>query len=476
MGSKTTVQSNTPWAPAQPYILQNLQDTKNTYDTNQPTLQNYATQQQATYGALAPGAMQGITGAQNLVNQNLSGANLNGNPYLEGIIGATNRDVTNGVNSQFNAAGRFGSGANQGILASKLAEADNNLRYQNYSTERGYQQNAINDAQNLMGGATGLLNNAAQLPWVGVAAQNGGTTGLTNGYGTSTKTENSSLGSTLTGLAGAGLSAAGAAGGFGSLFSDARVKNIERQAGIDPNTGLPLYDYTYKGDPLQTPQTGVMAQDVAKVRPDAVGQTPQGIMTVDYGKLGLPNPSDLAAINAKTPYIPTPGVDGFIERLAGTDPRGGGPGAGLAKLGTYLMAASTGSPFEALGKGLLASREDQSKTATEARDFGLKAQEAAGKGAYYQALAADKTAPAAPRIIQRRDGSVISIDPATGTPTILSGPVAAPEKLIATAEGYLPQSQAQGKMPYAKPFAPPRASTAAPKYQVSGGKVLKWVP
>jgi hypothetical protein len=57
---------------------------------------------------------------------------------------------------------------------------------QNYGQERGYQQDAIGQAQNLMGGATGLLNNAAELPWVGVRAQNGGVSGLTSGYGTQT--------------------------------------------------------------------------------------------------------------------------------------------------------------------------------------------------------------------------------------------------------------------------------------------------
>lgn len=274
MGGSKTVQSNAPWGPAQPYILQNLQQQSDVLNSTQPDLENYAAMQRDTYGRVSPGAEQGITSAQNLVNQNLSGANLNGNPYLDAIIGQRNQDVINGVNDQFSEAGRYGSGSHAAILAKELANADDQLRYQNYSTERGYQQQAISDAQNLMGGSQSLLNNAAELPWIGVQAANGAVRQASGGYGTQTTTKSGGLGSTLGSLLGTGLQAA-------SLFSDRRLKrDIERIGEMDD--GLPIYRWNYVwGEPAQ----GVMADEVALFRPWALGPEIGGYATVNYGAL-----------------------------------------------------------------------------------------------------------------------------------------------------------------------------------------------
>ena len=79
--------------------------------------------------------------------------------------------------------------------------------------ERGYQNDAIGQAQNLMGGSQGLLNNAAELPWIGVGALNGNVRNASGGYGTTTTTQKQGIGSMLGGIAGAGL-AGWASGGF----------------------------------------------------------------------------------------------------------------------------------------------------------------------------------------------------------------------------------------------------------------------
>lgn len=213
MSKTKTVQTNDPWAPAQPYIIDNLQQQKNVFDTTQPDLANYAGMQRDTYGRVAPGAEAGITGAQSLVNRNLSGANLSGNPYLDAILGKTRQDITNQVNDQFGPAGRFGSGAHADILTHALADAENQARYQDYGVERGYQQDAIGQAQALMGGSQSLLNNAAELPWLGVQAANGAVRQASSGYGTSTQTQSGGLGQMLAGIAGAGLGG-WATGGF----------------------------------------------------------------------------------------------------------------------------------------------------------------------------------------------------------------------------------------------------------------------
>jgi hypothetical protein len=214
--SKTkTVQSNDPWGPAQPYILKGLQQSSQVFDQQQPNLNKYSGMSFDTYGRLAPGAEQGITGAQGVVNSTLAGDNLNGNPYLEKALELTRADTTNAVNSQYEGAGRYGSGMHAKILAKTIADAENQARYANYAQERQNQLNAVGQASGLMAGSQSLLNNAAELPWIGVGALNGNVRQASNGYGTqtSTTTQNQPLGSILGGLLGAGLSG-WASGGF----------------------------------------------------------------------------------------------------------------------------------------------------------------------------------------------------------------------------------------------------------------------
>jgi hypothetical protein len=64
-------------------------------------------------------------------------------------------------------------------------------------------------------------------------------------------------------------------------FSDRRLKKDIKPVGR--LMGHKLYSYTYKGSDV--PQVGVMAQDVAKKRPDAVINTDSGMKAVNYGKL-----------------------------------------------------------------------------------------------------------------------------------------------------------------------------------------------
>lgn len=73
-------------------------------------------------------------------------------------------------------------------------------------------------------------------------------------------------------------------GALGSMamykYSDQRIKeNIDEVGKLD--NGLPVYSYNYKGD--DTPQIGLMAQDVKKKNPDAV-RSFGGILAVNYKK------------------------------------------------------------------------------------------------------------------------------------------------------------------------------------------------
>jgi hypothetical protein len=58
------------------------------------------------------------------------------------MIDASNRDVTNGVSSRFEGAGRYGSGQYGGVLSRALLDNESKLRYADYSQERAYQNAA----------------------------------------------------------------------------------------------------------------------------------------------------------------------------------------------------------------------------------------------------------------------------------------------------------------------------------------------
>lgn len=72
--------------------------------------------------------------------------------------------------------------------------------------------------------------------------------------------------------------------GAGIAASDERLKTDIVAVGKSPD-GLIVYQYRYKGEPEI--YTGVMAQEVAKVKPEALGPTVNGYMTVDYGKVNI---------------------------------------------------------------------------------------------------------------------------------------------------------------------------------------------
>jgi hypothetical protein len=121
-------------------------------------------------------------------------------------------------------------------MAKALADAENSARYQNYATERGYQNDAIGQAQQLMGGSQGLLNNAAELPWIGVGALNGNVRNASGGYGTQTSVQKQGVGGLLAQAAGTAL------GAFAG--SDIRLKTNVEKVGETPD-GLNVIEWDY---------------------------------------------------------------------------------------------------------------------------------------------------------------------------------------------------------------------------------------
>lgn len=82
-----------------------------------------------------------------------------------------------------------------------------------------------------------------------------------------------------TGLLGGLLGSPALGAGVTALLSDERAKeDLEQIGDVD---GIPLYRYRYTGG--STPHIGFLAQDVERRLPAAVGRTPSGLKTVDYG-------------------------------------------------------------------------------------------------------------------------------------------------------------------------------------------------
>lgn len=112
----------------------------------------------------------------------------------------------------------------------------------------------------------------------------GGTTQQT--VGTGTGGSSGLLGGLLGGAVSAGTPGAGGVSLIGNLLgaSDRRVKDDLEQVGeVD---GFPLYKFRYKGEPANVRRLGLVAQDVERRRPDAVGRVPgTDIRTVDYNRL-----------------------------------------------------------------------------------------------------------------------------------------------------------------------------------------------
>lgn len=83
-----------------------------------------------------------------------------------------------------------------------------------------------------------------------------------------------------------GLVGAGGKLGVAAMMSDRRLKENIVVVGRDDRTGLPLYDFEYKGGSGRRFR-GVMADDVEKRYPEMVFEMPDGHKAVNYAGLGI---------------------------------------------------------------------------------------------------------------------------------------------------------------------------------------------
>lgn len=158
------------------------------------------------------------------------------------------RQLSQGIVGQGAAAGLLQSGATTRALQSRGAELNNQF-FNNYLQQ--------------LSGLSGLGLQAGGL--VANTGQRSTSTGTSTGGGPSTL---GSIASTI--------------GGVASIFSDRRLKRDIVKVG-EFDDGLGLYDFRFEGEAER--QRGVMADEVEKIRPWALGPEKAGFKTVDYGAL-----------------------------------------------------------------------------------------------------------------------------------------------------------------------------------------------
>jgi len=194
----------------------------------------------------------------------------------------TFNQMRNDARSQAILAGQqYGSTAQQQALQRR------NQGIQEYDAQRNA---PLNEYIGLTSG-TKVTNPQFSSGGVGASAQPVDYAGLVNQnyqnqmaqYNAKQAGQNSTM-SSLFGLGGSFLGAAGSAGGFGSLFSDMRLKHgIEY---YDEKEGHKRYKFRYNANPDKE-FIGVMAQEVIEKDPLAVEMSEDGYYMVDYGRLGF---------------------------------------------------------------------------------------------------------------------------------------------------------------------------------------------
>lgn len=241
-----------------------------------------------------------------------SGSMIGNNPALAAQLAQIQTDVANSVNSQFAAAGRDLSGANQMAYARGVAAGQAPVIAAQYNQDVNSQINAANalynagntTANTLSGMQQNYLANQGQ----GVTAAQSALDAQNYGANTTLAAEAqrrgipvqalsllaqigvpiAGLGSQSTGTTTGTQQMSGAqqfstlAGGIGSLMkflpSDMRLKEDIVAVGTLFD-GTPVYRYRYKGAPAC--HIGLLAQDVERSMPDAVIEI-NGYKAVDY--------------------------------------------------------------------------------------------------------------------------------------------------------------------------------------------------
>lgn len=287
--SESTSYSGSGQLWARPLAIKGAENVFAAYNKGAPVLDRavsgtsgLANQLQGKFAASQGGAALG----QGYLQDVLSGKYLNGNPHLDSIIGAASGDIRDAVNSQYSGAGRYGSAYHDGAVAKEIGNMASNLRYGDFNNQMGRMDQAAQVAQAANSGdaqqALAALGQQGQLPFTGQQALANSLAALFSG-GTSKSVQYAP--NPIWGAIGSGLGAAGAYFGAGGTLSEREAKTDIKKVG-ELADGLGLYEFRYKNDPDRQVFKGVMADEVEKLRPWALGERlPNGYRTVNYAAL-----------------------------------------------------------------------------------------------------------------------------------------------------------------------------------------------
>jgi len=308
MGStSTTTQRNDPYGPSQPFINRGLEDAGALYEAGGFRIDPYAGDlvadrdplSMAAYnaaGGVAGGALGSANAAQGALTRAMD-PNVR-SQYTDQLVQNTIDRIMPGINSSFAGSGMSGSGLhaqnlasgvssgvagvldnawqqgeNRALQAAGMVPGINNSAYGALgfldSMGRGNQQQTqseinaavLQDQQNQTADLNAIQDYLAL------------TSGVGGMFGVQSSRQSQSPG--LLGMLGFGLQAAPL------MFSDRRLKENVKKVG-KTDDGLNVYTYNYRGNPMR--HMGVMAQEVEKVKPEAVGLI-GGFKAVDYGAL-----------------------------------------------------------------------------------------------------------------------------------------------------------------------------------------------
>lgn len=229
---------------------------------------------------------------QNLANQQANNA---GTAQQYGMI-ANNEQLRNAAQQQTFDAGLANANLNNQQLSQlynqnlQSAQLSNQASNQQLAQNQAIQQNPLNILQALR---TGAQLNTANLPAVGVSQpgqlanwQGADFLGAANAQGQYNQSVYNAQAAANAQMMSAGIGAAGALGGAGigaAVKSDRRLKkNIKRIGTHVLGIGLYTWDYLW-GQPF----SGVMADEVEQVMPEAIVMHPSGFKMVNYEMLGL---------------------------------------------------------------------------------------------------------------------------------------------------------------------------------------------
>lgn len=240
--------------------------TRNLYENDLPGIDRAATGS-GNINSSRAGVASGIAarGAQDQIGDISS--TIRGNAYNQGLSLAEQARGTN-LSAQGQSAGLYGQSVGQGLDALNLG---NSTTLSNNAAAIDASQLNQQDQQGQLDADYQAWQNQDNRQW-DLLNKYYGIVGSGNWGGTTTG-KTSSSGSIFGNLLGAASVAAS--------FSDPRLKeNVEKLGELEDGLGVYAYDYLW-GEP----GVGVMADEVEKIRPWAMGPTRGGFKTVNYAAL-----------------------------------------------------------------------------------------------------------------------------------------------------------------------------------------------